>query len=285
MKPFIATGIVLPNSSFTIPADWSEQLYAVCRAAGEVVLAHYQLAEGLEISRKSDNSPLTAADLASNEVVIDALRNIEPRLPIVSEESDPRQFLLPNAARYWLIDPLDGTREFIERTGEFTINIALIEGDRSILGAIYAPVSGDFFFGGRGVAPQITRHGVSQALACRPLSDDIVAAVSRRRAKSANNFLASASLVAEYGISTVTLGSALKFTHVAEGRADIYPCLGPTGEWDSAAGQAIVEAAGGAVVDLQGQPLRYGRNPDRINPSFVVLGDAGAWRRAGDVGT
>ncbi len=281
---FKPTGIILPNSSFTIPADWSDQLYAVCRAAGDVVLRYYRQAEGLEISRKQDSSPLTAADLASNEAILHALGGLEPRLPIVSEESDPRQFLLPDAARYWLIDPLDGTREFIERTGEFTINIALIEGDRSILGAIYTPLSGEFYIGGRGLTPLVIRDGESRPLACRPLSDDIVAAVSRRRATLANNFLASASLVAEYGVSTVTLGSALKFTHVAEGRADIYPCLGPTGEWDSAAGQAIVEAAGGAVVDLQGQSLRYGRSADRINPSFVVLGDAGAWRRAGDVG-
>jgi 3'(2'), 5'-bisphosphate nucleotidase len=253
-------------------------------AAGDVVLDYYQRADAPEVTRKGDNSPLTAADLASNEYLLHALGDLQPRLPIVSEESDPRHFVVPQGSRYWLIDPLDGTREFIERTGEFTINVALIEGDRSIFGAVFAPSSGDFYCGGRGVSPFVIRDGVRVPIACRRLDEDIVAAVSRRRAKAAMDFLASASLVAECGVATVTLGSALKFTHVAEGQADLYPCMGPTGEWDSAAGQAIVEAAGGAVVDLQGQPLRYGRNPDRINPSFVVLGDAGAWRRAGDIG-
>ncbi|HSG60595.1 MAG TPA: 3'(2'),5'-bisphosphate nucleotidase CysQ [Pseudomonadales bacterium] len=274
----------MSSSGFIIPADWPDHLYAISRAAGEVVLGYYQRSDVPEVTRKMDDSPLTAADLASNDCLISALSDMQPRLPIVSEESDPRHFVVPQGARYWLIDPLDGTREFIERTGEFTINIALIEGDRTIFGVVYAPSSGDFFCGGRGIAPFVMRDGQRSPIACRALPEDIIAAVSRRRAKAAMDFLASASLVAQCGVSTVTLGSALKFTHVAEGLADIYPCLGPTGEWDSAAGQAIMEAAGGAVVDLQGQPLRYGRNPDRINPSFVVLGDAGAWRRAGDIG-
>lgn len=274
----------MPDNGFTIPADWPDLLYAACKAAGEVVLDYYAAAETVEITRKADNSPLTQADIASHDFLSHSLAALSPRLPIVSEESDPRHFIVPDGARYWLIDPLDGTREFIERTGEFTINIALIEGDKSIFGAVYAPVSQQYFCGGRGIAPMIVDRGDKRLLACRPLGDDIVAAVSRRRAKPALDFLASSSLVAESGVSTVTLGSALKLTQIAAGLADIYPCLGPTGEWDSAAGQAIVEAAGGAVVDLQGQPLRYGRNPDRINPSFVVLGDAGAWRRAGDIG-
>jgi 3'(2'), 5'-bisphosphate nucleotidase len=272
------------DSGIDIPAEWPEQLYAICRSAGDVVLNFYRAAENVAFTRKHDDSPLTDADLASHTFLVDSLAALLPRLPIVSEESDPRHFVVPKGARYWLIDPLDGTREFIERTGEFTINIALIEGDRTIFGVVYAPVSGQFYCGGRGIAPFVESASGRSALMCRAAGQDLVAAVSRRRAKPALDFLASSSLVAEHGVSTVTLGSALKLTQIAEGLADIYPCLGPTGEWDSAAGQAIVEAAGGAVLDLHGQPLRYGQRADRINPSFVVLGDPGSWRRAGDIG-
>jgi len=275
---------LLPNQSFSIPADWPDRLYAVCRAAGEIVLQHYRHNDTLEITHKSDHSPLTSADIASNDYLIKALGELEPRLPIVSEESDPRHFVVPAGSRYWLIDPLDGTREFIERTDEFTINVALIEGDKTIFGAIYAPCNDQFYCGGRGVPAFMNEAGQHSSLACRGLGDEVVAAISRRRSKKAMEFLATTDLVAELGVTTVTLGSALKFTHVALGKADIYPCLGPTGEWDSAAGQAIIEASGGAVVDLQGQSLRYGRNPDRINPSFIVVADMGAWRRSGDIG-
>lgn len=269
---------------FDIPSNWIEQLHEMCVAAGDIIKDYYQGDNALNISRKADNSPLTAADLAANDFIIDSLNALQPRLPIVSEEMEAIQFVEPNNGRYWLIDPLDGTREFLEKTGEFTINIGLIEGDRAIFGAIYAPMSKAFYVGGRGIAPcRMTAQG-SAPLNCRPLATEVVAAVSRRRAKAALDFLSQSSIVQQFGVGTVTLGSALKLTHVAQGDADVYPCLGPTGEWDTAAGQAIVEAAGGAVVDLQGQPLRYGRNPDRINPSFVVLGDLGAWRRAGDIG-
>ncbi len=270
--------------SFHIPDIWIDQLYALCIAAGDIIKGYYQDDSNLKVSRKSDNSPLTAADLAANDFIISGLNALEPRLPIVSEEMEAIQFVEPSAGRYWLIDPLDGTREFIEKTGEFTINIGLIEADKAIFGVIYAPMKDEFYYGGRGVKPRRIIGDTSIELGCRALDNEVVAAVSRRRAKAALDFLAQSSLVQEFGVGTLTLGSALKLTQVALGYADVYPCLGPTGEWDTAAGQAIVEAAGGAVVDLQGQPLRYGRSADRINPSFVVLGDLGAWRRAGDIG-
>lgn len=272
------------KNAFHIPESWATQLYELCLGAGEVLKQYYLSEQDVAVTRKSDNSPITEADLAANDFIIRGLNNLSPRLPIVSEEMEAIQFVEPGSGRYWLIDPLDGTREFIEKTGEFTINIGLIEADRTIFGVVYAPMKNCFYIGGRNIAPYMLKSGNKSVLKCRPLQSEIVAAISRRRAGAAMDFLAQSSLVQQFGVGTITLGSALKLTHVARGEADIYPCLGPTGEWDTAAGQAIVEAAGGAVVDLQGQPLRYGLNPDRLNPSFVVIGDIGAWRRAGDIG-
>jgi 3'(2'), 5'-bisphosphate nucleotidase len=270
---------------FHISDEWATQLYELCLGAGEILKQFYLSDQDVAVSRKSDNSPITEADLAANDFIINGLNRITPRLPIVSEEMEAIQFVDPSSGRYWLIDPLDGTREFIEKTGEFTINIGLIEADKAIFGVIYAPMKDCFYIGGRNVMPFMLVNGKKTTLKCRPLQSEIVAAISRRRARGAMDFLAQSSLVQQFGVGTVTLGSALKLTHIARGEADIYPCLGPTGEWDTAAGQAIVEAAGGAVVDLQGRPLRYGLSPDRINPSFVVIGDIGAWRRAGDIGS
>lgn len=248
-----------------------EPVLAIARAAGREIMAHY--ATGTEVTAKADDSPLTAADLAAQRVIVAGLAALEPRLPVLGEESAPADIDGRHAWRsYWLFDPLDGTREFLGRNGEFTVNIALVHAHEPVLGVVAAPALGCDYYGARGVGGWCARAGAAPA----PL-------VPTRPAASPPRVLASRShrgasldaLLARLGAhELVAAGSALKFGWLAEGRADFYPRLSPTSEWDTAAGQAVLESVGGRVVGLDGEPLRYNARDTLLNPSFLCWVDA-----------
>jgi len=245
-------------------------------AAGTAILGVY---EGeMEVTHKSDQTPLTEADLASHRIISEGLRERHPEVPVLSEESSA----IPYAERrrwerYWLIDPLDGTKEFIKRNGEFTVNIAFVVGNEPRLGVIYVPVKRLCYFGGQGLGAwrQLAEERAEPISVRRPCPHPIRIVGSRSHAgESLQRVL---ERLGEHVL--VSMGSSLKFCLVAEGGADIYPRLGPTSEWDTAAAQAIVEAAGGRVTDLRLQPMLYNRKESLSNEPFLAFGDSEVnWR-------
>jgi 3'(2'), 5'-bisphosphate nucleotidase len=241
------------------------------QAGNAILKIYYDEALSREIESKADNSPLTLADTASNQVIVEGLRDHFPEIPILSEEG--RHITYTERAewnRFWLVDPLDGTKEFIKRNGEFTVNIALIENGYPVLGIIYAPVQDTIYVGDvlRQESYKITGDSISKSLKVNNKSSQRVAVGSRSHASQEE-----ADLLNQYDVKeTISVGSSLKFCMVAEGRADIYYRHGPTMEWDTAAGQAIVEAAGGSVKRMAtGNRFRYNKE-DLLNGSFLVLG-------------
>ena len=246
------------------------RVQAIARAAGGEINRIYATAFGVET--KADNSPLTAADRAAHEVIAAALAQLTPGVPLWSEESGT----IPWETRrhwtsFWLVDPLDGTREFIKRNGEFTVNIALVDDHRAVLGVVHAPVPGRDYCGYAGGPALRTDPGQAprEIRVRQPASPPVRVAGSRsHRGASLDSFLRHLG-----AHEFVSMGSSLKFCLVAEGAADVYPRLGPTSEWDTAAAQAVVEAAGGSVVDLDGRPLRYNTRPEVLNPYFLASGD------------
>lgn len=232
----------------------------------------YQRDTVLEIQSKADDSPVTAADFLSHDLLCASLKKLTPELPILSEEKAQPTFAKRQSwQRYWLLDPLDGTREFIEGTGDFVINLALIEQYRPILGVVYAPVTQTCYFAYQGgqAYKQVAREKPQIIQTRSWQSNRIMVVVSRRHGTSAvRTFL---DRIGNHQILNV--GSALKFGLVAEGVADIYVRMGPTSEWDTAAGQCIVEAAGGRMFDEQGQTIQYNTKDSLINPSFLAVGD------------
>jgi 3'(2'), 5'-bisphosphate nucleotidase len=251
------------------PAEFIEPVVALARAAGDAILEVY--ATDFDVQAKADDSPLTQADMASHRVIDEGLRALTPEIPVISEESglppfeERRQWPI-----YWLIDPLDGTREFVNRNGEFTVNIALIEGRRPIFGVVHVPVTGRTYTGCEGVGASVRdEDGSSNSITVAHDSATPLRVVGSRSHRGAS---LDAYLDALGEVEMLPMGSSLKFCVVAEGGADIYPRLGPTSEWDTAAAQAVVEQAGGAVLKLDGQPLDYNAKADILNPHFLVLG-------------
>ena len=252
------------------PYELLPQVIAVARAAGSEIMGVY--ARDFSVTLKDDQSPLTAADLVAQQVISAGLARITPRLPQLSEESAPEE----TAARrqwqsLWLIDPLDGTREFVKRNGEFTVNIALVHEHQPVLGVVYAPASGLLYAAARGggawLVDEQGRHSALQAAIPAAQPPRVLASRSHRGASLD-------ALLDRLGEHTlVSVGSALKFGYLAAGRADFYPRLSPTSEWDTAAGQAIVEAAGACVVGFDGAPLRYNARDTLLNPSFLCWAD------------
>lgn len=248
-----------------------DPLANLARQAGKKILEIYD-SEEIAVEEKDDKSPLTAADMASHHAIMDGLQLLAPRIPVLSEESAS----LPYSERsqwssYWLVDPLDGTREFIKRNGEFTVNIALIEDGVAVLSVVHVPVTDVNYFGCRGLgAFKQVGDGERQPIGVRKLVDGPVLVVGSRshRGDSLEKFL---DKLGEHEI--VGMGSSLKLCLVAEGAADIYPRLGPTSEWDTAAAQCVVEQAGGFVTDTAMQPLRYNTKDSLLNPYFLVFGD------------
>jgi len=255
----------------TKPEQILEQLVDICRQAGLAILEWYDGDMG--ITQKADDSPLTKADLASHKLIAAQLAACWPDIPVLSEESatipwETRQ----GWQQYWLVDPLDGTKEFINRNGEFTVNIALISKYRPVMGVVHVPVTGVSYFGATdaGAWRQQSTGAKSEIRVRQPAAIPAVVVGSRSHA---NPELAS-QLEKLGSHELISMGSSLKFCRLAEGRADFYPRLGPTCEWDTAAAQAVVEAAGGRVVKIDGAPLEYNRKEAYLNPHFFVYGDA-----------
>jgi 3'(2'), 5'-bisphosphate nucleotidase len=258
-----------------------EGIIALARKAAAEILMVY---EGeFAVERKDDNSPLTAADLAAHRCIVEGLERLSPDIPVLSEESaeEVPSLLRRQWPRMWLVDPLDGTREFVKRNGEFTVNIALIEDGEAVLGVVQAPVTGALWHGQRGRGA-FRREGASDVAihtrvpATAPLR--VAASRSHRDART------EAVLQRMGDIEPIGVGSSLKFCRVAEGSMDVYPRFGPTSEWDTGAGQCVLEAAGGVVMDLasaerEGRPLRYNQRDTILNGDFIALGDPSLpWR-------
>lgn len=248
----------------------------LARAAGEAILAVYR--RGFSVELKDDRSPLTEADLASHRLLVDGLSALAPSLPVLSEESADTVPMAERMrwSRYWLVDPLDGTREFIKRNDEFTVNIALIEDHQPVFGLVYAPALDELAWAVRGQGAWLAVGDTRTPLRSRAAAATPVITISRSHADAATSALLDAIGVHD----TLAAGSALKFIRLAQGAADLYPRLGPTSEWDTAAGQCVLEAAGGRVVDFAGVPFHYNRGASLLNPGFLAYGDAAVdWRR------
>ncbi|MGV6825337.1 MAG: 3'(2'),5'-bisphosphate nucleotidase CysQ [bacterium] len=246
------------------------KIIAIARQAGKAILNVYE--QDFEVMEKSDQSPLTQADLASHEIIAGELAILTPDIPVLSEESAVTPFEERSQwQRYWLIDPLDGTREFVKRNGEFTVNIALIDDGKAVAGVVYVPVSDTLYYGEVGVGAY-RQDGDAEPKAIRVNTEaSLPVKVAGSRSHAGDSLLQFLNNLGEHEI--VSMGSSLKLCLVAEGHADIYPRLGPTSEWDTAAAQAVVEAAGGRVTDLKMQPLRYNTKESLLNPFFLVFGD------------
>lgn len=244
------------------------RIVSLARQAGIAVMSVYA-AENMAVQSKEDASPLTEADLASHRLIIGGLRAISA-WPALSEESAEIPFEERKSwGRYWLVDPLDGTKEFVKKTGEFTINIALIENGFPVLGVVYAPAIDRLYHAGKDSGAYLEAEGKSSRISiAKPENGKIrVVASKSHRGEKLDAFLEK---LGEH--DEVSMGSSLKFCLVAEGSADLYPRLGPTMEWDTAAAQCIVEEAGGKVTDLEGNRLSYNK-PDLHNPEFMVSGN------------
>ena len=260
--------------------DLHEAVIVIAREAGLAIMAVYENA--FDVQRKSDDSPLTAADMAAHQVIADGLRRLTPQWPVLSEEAAD----IPWAERsqwptYWLVDPLDGTREFIKRNGEFTVNIALVDQGEAVFGVVQAPVTGDVWHGSAATGAFRREGDRDTALRVRaPAHAPLRVAASRsHRDARTESFMARMSASVDGAVEPIGLGSSLKFCRVAEGGLDIYPRFGPTSEWDTAAAQCVLEGAGGAVLDPQGRPFRYNQRDTLLNGDFVAIGDLSLpWR-------
>jgi len=248
--------------------------------AGHEILGVYNSDQAIEVSTKQDDSPLTDADRRAHLLIVERLGKLTPDIPLLSEESDAIDYSVRQAwQRYWLIDPLDGTKEFINRNGEFTVNIALIENGRSVAGVVHVPVSGTSYFGGAGLgawkqSPDYA-EGEAQEISCKSMQENSpVRVVASRRHRGEQLEALLIKFENHFGeVTLLSMGSSLKMCLIAEGSADIYPRLAPTCEWDTAAAHGVLVAAGGEIVDLQFRPLRYNSKEELLNPHFIALAD------------
>ena len=252
-----------------LDAGLREQVIDLVYRAGAAILEIY--AQDFEVEIKDDRSPLTAADRAAHDILDAGLSALAQGWPVLSEESSVipweqrRQW-----RRYWLVDPLDGTREFVKRNGEFTVNVALIEDGVPRFGVVHAPVGGELWWGGGGLGAfrRVDRDDLAIA-STRPAAAPLRVAASRSHLDAST--LALLTRLGEH--ERLGVGSSLKFCWLAEGRADVYPRFGPTSEWDTAAGQCVLEGAGGCVIDVHGAALRCNQGESLINTDFLALGD------------
>ena len=266
--PEIETGMHL---SPEVALSLTHEVLALARRAGERIV---EIADGdYEIAIKGDDTPVTTADMAAHDIILDGLEALEPRLPVLSEESDEIPFGERNRwTSHWLVDPLDGTREFLRGNGEFTVNIALISDHRPLLGVVVAPVLDVAYFAAHRLGAWRQRgQGVPEPIHVRDVPPG-GPTVARSRCPTTSPRLQR--FLDRLGThDEIAMGASLKSCLVAEGTADIYARLGPTGEWDTAAAQVIVEEAGGRIVDTASHELRYNLRESLINPHFLVFGD------------
>ncbi|HEX7028751.1 MAG TPA: 3'(2'),5'-bisphosphate nucleotidase CysQ [Gammaproteobacteria bacterium] len=250
--------------------ELQEPTIALARMAGERILSVYETA--FEVTRKEDKSPLTEADMAAHGVITVGLEKLTPSMPMLSEEGPILDYEVRRRWRtYWLIDPLDGTREFVKRNGEFSVNIALIDDYRPVLGVVYAPVLQELYFASHGAgAYKQCKGGEPQAIRVNETARQPFRVTGSRSHSTGRLGMYLERLGAH---ELISLGSSLKACLVAEGKADLYPRFGPTSEWDTAAAQCVVEEAGGLITSMDMQPLRYNTKESLLNPHFFVFGD------------
>jgi len=255
-------------------AKWLPEVIQAAKAAGEKILVIY--ASDYTVTSKSDNTPVTCADLAANELIETRLQKLTSHTPILSEESE----YIPYQQRkdwqtYWLVDPLDGTKEFISRTGEFSVNIALIHKHQAIMGIIYSPVKKRTYYAikGYGAFYQQDNEEPRMIQVSKKRRQRIILAGTRAKfSAEMEGFVKNLSHTI-HGYEMIKMGSSLKSCLIAEGKADIYARLGPTSEWDTGAAQCIVEEAGGLITDTRMQPIQYNTKESLLNPYFFVFGD------------
>lgn len=263
---------MIENDSAVAPAEMLAQINEVAYRAGEAILAVYaELNPAVEY--KKDDSPLTQADLASNRIICEGLKELFPNIPILSEESQQIAYdVRKNWQTFWLVDPLDGTKEFLKRNGEFTVNIALMKAGAPVLGVVYAPVTGVAYFAAEGAGASKSEQGIEAPIhASSAPSPSPKVVVSRWHGGGMDQTRID---LEKIGVDAdkcefVPMGSSLKFCLVADGSADLYLRNGPTMEWDTAAAQCVLEMAGGSVCDLEGSRLVYNK-PSLRNPSFLA---------------
>jgi 3'(2'), 5'-bisphosphate nucleotidase len=264
------------------PEDLLAVLRLIAERAGKVILAYYAEAGEIEVREKADSSPVTEADEAAEDFILEALAKLTPEIPVVSEEAASAGHVPEvSGGRFWLVDPLDGTREFLSGNGEFTVNIALIEQGVPVAGVVHAPALAMTWSGAKPLAANGAEAGEDcqasfsetdqppMAIAARPMPrEGVLVVASRRHGDTAelDRFLA------DYAVADLaSAGSSLKFCLIAAGKADLYPRFGRTMEWDTAAGHAVLRAAGGRVDTKAGKPLTYGK-PGFENPYFIAYG-------------
>ncbi|MBN3196802.1 3'(2'),5'-bisphosphate nucleotidase CysQ [Pectobacterium versatile] len=241
-----------------------EPICQLARDAGAAIMQVYDGQHPVDVAHKKDDSPVTAADLAAHRVIKDGLAAAYPDIPLLSEEDPPEWEIRRHWQRYWLVDPLDGTKEFLSRNGEFTVNIALIENGQAVLGVVYVPVTGVMYSAAEGKAWK-EENGQRRQITVKQARPPLVV-VSRSHAdRELKDYL---NQLGEH--QTVAVGSSLKFCLVAEGEAQLYPRFGPTNIWDTAAGHAVAVAAGAQIHDWQGRPLSYTPRESFLNPGFRV---------------
>ncbi len=256
-----------------------ESVLALVRTAGEATVPYWQA--DVAVQTKADDSPVTAADIAAHHILAAGLLALDSSIPVLSEEdcaialSEREQW-----TRWWLVDPLDGTKEFISGSDEYTVNVALIEQGRVVFGVVGVPVTGAVYYGGAGLgACCVDQQGVTRSLQMRSApTDELRVVASKRHSSPAQEHLLQC-LAADFpALRLVNVGSSLKFCQMAEGAADVYPRLAPTSQWDTAAAQGVLEGAGGQVLNVQGQPLGYEARASYLNPFFIALPQQAPWR-------
>lgn len=281
---------VTESMSTEMLAQLLPAICAVAERAGREIMTIYRDESRWNVQQKEDDSPLTAADVAANKTIVEDLQKLRPDIPVISEECEEALFAERRVWRLcWMVDPLDGTREFIARNDEFSVNIALIENHVAVLGVIHSPVTGIAYAAARGHGAFRIHAGKKQRLssALLPLQGSRpFRIVASRRHRGARDLAFCEAVSREMGtVELQVAGSAFKICAVAEGLADAYPRFGPTMEWDTAAGQIIVEEAGGALVDEMGRPFRYNERASLRNSSFLVTAGEplpwlSAWQQA-----
>jgi 3'(2'), 5'-bisphosphate nucleotidase len=271
----------MSETSMNFPHPLMAPVVALALQAGEAILPFWRA--GVEVTAKSDDSPVTAADLAAHHLIVAGLTALEPSIPVLSEEdADIPQSVRAGWQRWWLVDPLDGTKEFISGSEEFTVNIALIENGRVVFGVVTMPTNGRFYVGGAGFgAWRGDEGGTPTAIQVRdvPAPGEAFTVVASRRHSSPEQERLLAGLSASLGeLQLANIGSSLKFCLLAEGAADCYPRLAPTSQWDTAAAQGVLEGAGGEVLDLKGEAFSYPPRESLLNEFFLALPAKAAWR-------
>lgn len=254
-----------------------EDILNIAQQAGAAIVEIYEASEAVQVDIKSDDSPITAADRAAHKIIEAALQQRYPDIPVFSEESGGIAFAdREHWQEFWLVDPLDGTKEFINRTGEFTVNIALVQQGEPTLGVVTVPLKQEGYIGAKGAgAYKVDNAGQWNAISTRNVSDEqLVVVGSRRHGAEALDALVQKFETRFASVDSTNMGSSLKFCLIAEGKADIYPRLALTSEWDTAAAQAVLMEAGGAVIDIEFNPLKYNKGESVLNPFFYAYGDS-----------